>query len=113
VTALDALGLRSRPASRTLAGGGVSACAAPARVTLSLRAHGRLRDVVALLGRVPVAESSSGATRLAIPLAGAIGGRIVLTVKATTTTGKSLHASYVFRLCSGRKIATRLKLTLR
>jgi hypothetical protein len=113
VTALDAVGLRSKPAARTLVGRGASACAAPARVALSLKAHARLKDVVALLGRFPVAESRSGATKLALPLAGAIGSKIKLTVEAVTTAGKKLRASYVFRLCSRRRVPRRLTLTLR
>ncbi len=113
VTAIGASGQRSAPAVLTLAGRGLSACLAPTRVTVHLEVHGRLRNAVALIGRLPVAVNRQGGTVLVVPLGGTIGTRAVLTVKATTKTGKQLHASYVFILCSGRAIPTNLKLTLR
>lgn len=113
VTAIDLLGQRSQPAVKTLMGGGTSACFAPATVTVRLSTKSKLRNAVALLGGVPVAVNRHGGTTLVIPLGGTPGRKAVLTIRATTKSGKQLRASYVFSLCSGRRIAAQLNLTLR
>ncbi len=74
----------------------------PATVTVRLSTKSKLRNAVALLGGVPVAVNRHGGTTLVVPPGGTTGRKAVLTIKATTQTGKHLRASYVFRLLRTR-----------
>uniref|UniRef100_UPI0035643DE0 hypothetical protein n=1 Tax=Paraconexibacter sp. TaxID=2949640 RepID=UPI0035643DE0 len=113
VTALDASGQRSASATRTSQGRAASACLAPAKVTVVLKARSSLSSAVALLNGRPAAANRTGAKRLSVPLAGITGRKATLVVKARTRSGRAIAGRHVYALCAGRTVPARLVLPLR